>query len=64
MAKGIKTEKDLSEISQILAQTFVEAALDAELDEHLGCDKHATSDTENSRNDVSRKQLQTEDGTL
>lgn len=64
MAKGIKTEKDLSEISQILTKTFVEAALNAELDEHLGYDKHAASDTENSRNGVSRKQLQTEDGTI
>ena len=64
MAKGIKTEKDLSEISQILTKTFVEAALNAELDEHLGYDKHASSDMENNRNGVSRKQLQTEDGTI
>ena len=32
MAKGIKTEKDLSEISQILTNNFVEAELKAELD--------------------------------
>ncbi len=64
MAKGIKTEKDLSEISQILTKTFVEAALNAELDEHLGYDKHALSDTVNHRNGANRKQLQTEDGTI
>jgi transposase-like protein len=64
MAKGIKTEKDLSEISQILTKTFVEAALNAELDEHLGYDKHALSETVNHRNGANRKQLQTEDATI
>ena len=63
-AKGIKTEKDLAEFSQMLTKITVEAALNAELDEHLGYDKHASSDMENNRNGVSRKQLQTEDGTI
>ena len=63
-AKGIKTQKDLAEFSQMLTKVTVEAALNAELDEHLGYEKHAQSDTSNSRNGVSRKQLQTEDGTF
>lgn len=63
-AKGIKTEKDLAEFSQMLTKITVEAALNAELDEHLGYDKHAQSESDNSRNGVSRKQLQTEDGTI
>lgn len=63
-AKGIKTEKDLAEFSQMLTKITVEAALHAELDEHLGYEKHAQSDANNSRNGVSRKQLQTEDGTF
>lgn len=63
-AKGIKTEKDLAEFSQMLTKITVEAALNAELDEHLGYDKHAQSDSDNSRNGMSRKQLQTEDGTF
>jgi putative transposase len=33
-AKGIKTEKDLAEFSQMLTKITVEAALNAELDEH------------------------------
>lgn len=63
-AKGIKTEKDLAEFSQMLTKITVEAALNAELDEHLGYNKHAQSDSDNSRNGMSRKQLQTEDGTF
>lgn len=63
-AKGIKTEKDLAEFSQMLTKITVEAALNAELDDHLGYDKHAQSESDNSRNGVSRKQLQTEDGTI
>ena len=63
-AKGIKTEKDLAEFSQMLTKITVEAALNAELDEHLGYEKHAQSESSNSRNGLSRKQLQTEDGTF
>ena len=63
-AKGIKTEKDLAEFSQMLTKITVEAALNAELDAHLGYEKHAQSESGNSRNGLSRKQLQTEDGTF
>lgn len=40
----------------------LETALNAELDEHLGYDKHEQSTTKNSRNGYSSKTLQTEDG--
>jgi len=63
-AKGIKTEQDLAEFSQTLTKLTVEAALNAELDEHLGYEKHATSNSANSRNGKSSKHLQTEDGTF
>lgn len=61
-AKSIKTEKDLNAFSQMLTKITVEAALNAELDEHLGYGKYQQSDTENSRNGFSRKTLKTEDG--
>jgi len=35
-AKGIKTPEDLNEFSQMLKKITVEAALNAEMDEHLG----------------------------
>ena len=36
VAKSIKTEEDLNEFSQMLTRVTVEAALNAELDDHLG----------------------------
>jgi len=61
-AKNIKTEEDLNEFRQMLTKITVEAALNAELDDHLGFDKHEQSDSDNNRNGVTRKTLQTEDG--
>jgi len=61
-AKGMKTEKDLNEFSQMLTKVAVEAALNAELDDHLGYSKNETSDTDNSRNGFTSKTLRTEDG--
>jgi len=40
----------------------VETALNTELDEHLGYNKHQPSDADNSRNGYSSKLLKTEDG--
>jgi len=61
-AKNIKTEADLNEFRSMLTKITVEAALNAELDDHLGFDKHETSESDNNRNGVTHKTLQTEDG--
>ena len=61
-AKGIKTEQDLNDFRQMLTKVTVERALNAELDDHLGYDKHEPSNNSNSRNGTSRKTLRTEDG--
>lgn len=61
-AKSIKTEKDLNNFSQMLTKITVEAALNAELDNHLGYPKHESSGNENSRNGFSSKTLKTESG--
>jgi transposase-like protein len=61
-AKSIKTEKDLGNFTQMLAKVTVEAALNIEIDEHLGYGKHDVSETENSRNGFSSKTLRTEEG--
>lgn len=61
-AKGIKSEQDLNDFRRMMTKITVEAALNAELDEHLGYSKHAPSFTENSRNGYSSKTLKTEDG--
>ena len=49
-AKGIKSEKDLDDFRQILTKVTVEAALNAELEEHLGYARHEASKNLNSRN--------------
>lgn len=61
-AKGIKTAEDLNEFSQMLKKITVEAALNAEMDEHLGYEKHQKSTSTNSRNGKTRKRVKTEDG--
>jgi transposase-like protein len=61
-AKGIKTEQDLNDFRQMLTKVTVERALNVELDDHLGYDKHEVSRTSNSRNGTTSKTLRTEDG--
>ena len=61
-AKGIKTPQDLNEFSQMLKKITVEAVLNAEMDEHLGYEKHAKSVMQNSRNGKTSKRIKTEDG--
>jgi len=61
-AKNIRSEKDLNDFKQLLTKMTLETVLNAELDEHLGYDKHEKSSSQNSRNGYSTKTLQTEDG--
>jgi len=61
-AKGIKSEQDLTDFRKILTKITVEAALNAELEEHLGYALHEKSNTNNSRNGYSSKSVRTEDG--
>ena len=49
-AKGIKTPQDLNEFSLMLKKITVEAALNAEMEEHLGYEKHAKSLIKNNCN--------------
>ncbi|MEQ8407031.1 MAG: IS256 family transposase [Gammaproteobacteria bacterium] len=61
-AKSIKTEADLNEFRQILTKITVEAALNGEMDHHLGFGKNEQSESSNNRNGYTSKTLQTEDG--
>ncbi|WP_077284722.1 IS256 family transposase [Cognaticolwellia aestuarii] len=61
-AKSIKTEADLTDFRKILTKVTVEAALNAELDEHLGYARHEQSPRNNYRNGYSSKVIRTEDG--
>ena len=62
VAKGIKTEDDLNDFRKMLTKVTVEAALNAELDHHLGYRKNEQSSSNNYRNGSTSKTLRTEDG--
>lgn len=59
LAKSIKTEKDLAALSKHLLKLTVERAMNAEMDEHLGYEKHSPDgkNTGNNRNGYSTKML-------
>ena len=64
LAKDIKSEKDLGTLTQQLIKLTVETALNAEMDEHLGYQKHAPQGrgTGNNRNGYSTKRLKGQHG--
>lgn len=57
LAKSIKTEEDLSNLSAQLTKLTVEAALGAEMEEHLGYSKGQQTDISNARNGYTKKTL-------
>lgn len=61
-AKGIKTEADLNDFRAMLTKVTVEAALNAELEHHLGYQKNDKAPGDNHRNGYSHKQVKTDDG--
>jgi len=66
LAKSIKTEKDLAALSKHLLKLTVERAMHAEMDEHLGYEKHAVAgkNNGNSRNGSSSKIIKGDFGEL
>ncbi|URG52073.1 IS256 family transposase [Pectobacterium quasiaquaticum] len=64
LAKGLKTEADLNQFSQMLTKLTVETALNAELTDHLGHAKNAPKKGSNTRNGYSSKTLLCDDGEI
>ena len=66
LAKGLKSEADLGDLTQQLMKMTVEAALGAELDDHLGYHKHdpAGRGSGNSRNGTTSKRLKGQHGEI
>jgi putative transposase len=64
LAKNIKTEADLKALTKMLTKLTVETALNAELTEHLGHEKHTSKLGSNARNGFSKKTLLTDDGSF
>ena len=65
-AKDIKTQHDLNDFSKMLTKLTVETALNAELTEHLGYEKHQNSPegTQNARNGTLKKKLKGSHGEI
>jgi len=62
LAKTVKTQEDLSNLSSMLVKMTVEAALGAEMEEHLGYGKNQISDSANNRNGYTTKTLKGDHG--
>lgn len=56
-AKNIKTTEDLTSLTSMLTKQVIEAALGAEMEEHLGYSKSQQTDKPNSRNGYNNKIL-------
>lgn len=66
IGRGIKTEGDLANFSKMMRKVVVETAMEVEMEEHLGYEKHAVegNGSGNSRNGKSRKQLKGDHGEI
>lgn len=66
LAKSVKTEKDLAALSKHLLKLTVERAMNVEMDDHLGYEKHSTRgrNSGNSRNGYTSKKLKGNFGEL
>ena len=66
LARGIKSEADLSSLTRELLKITVEASLNAEMEAHLGYPKHSPTghNSGNSRNGYGSKSLKGDHGVL
>lgn len=64
LAKSLKTPEDLNQLSRMLKKITVETALNAELTEHLGYEKHQPRKTKNSRNGYTSKTVLCDEGDI
>ena len=66
LSEGVKTQGDLANLTRMLTKKVLETALNAELDEHLGYEKHdkESSVRTNTRNGNSSKRLKTDLGEI
>lgn len=63
-AKTFKTESEIADFTRQLRESFYESALNAELDEHLGYERHQARPADNHRNGSTRKTLNSDLGPL
>lgn len=66
LGRGLKSPSDLAKLSRELLKITVEASLNAEMDNHIGYEKHSPDgyNTGNSRNGYNRKTLKGDHGAI
>lgn len=63
-AKGIKTQDELTSFIKEILKTTLETALEAELSQHLGYDKHQARVSTNARNGFTSKTIKSHHGEI
>ncbi|MWP92537.1 transposase, partial [Glaesserella parasuis] len=63
-AKNLKTPEDLNQFSRMLKQITVEAALNGELTDHLGYEKHQPRKGKNAHNGYTSKTVICDEGEI
>ncbi len=63
-AKNLKTPEDLNQFSRMLKKITVEAALNGELADHLGYEKHQPRKGKNARNGYTSKTVICDEGEI
>ncbi|ATW43906.1 IS256 family transposase [Glaesserella parasuis D74] len=63
-AKNLKTPEDLNQFSRMLKKITVEAALNSELTDHLGYEKHQPRKGKNARNGYTSKTVICDEGEI
>ena len=62
--KQFKTGQQLNDFIHSIQQRAIEKMLEGELDDHLGYEKHKTSDSSNARNGYSKKKVKSNLGEM
>ena len=64
MAGSMNSFDDIKDFQKQLMQSFIDTALEAEMEEHLGYPKHEKSDKPNKRNGHTKKTVRSDTGEL
>ena len=64
MAKHVGSFEDIKAFQKELMQSFIDTALEAEMEDHLGYPKHEKADKQNKRNGHTKKTVRSDTGDL
>ena len=64
MASSMKSFDDIKDFQKQLMQSFIDTALEAEMEDHLGYPKHEKADKPNKRNGHTKKRVRSDTGEL